>query len=507
MTNMKNISMTFALTLVCTLFTLAQAQTPRMATVNISTQPDKIHIAAEGEVSEIRVEVADESGDVVFQSGAISGGTLDWKMTDAQGERVAAGTYLVTVTFRGAAGKLRKRVEQVTIAENEKANTRAANALAPNAAQATITGAGTAGRIAKFTGAATIGNSIMVESGGKIGIYNAAPTSTLHVVISDPNNPVITGRNLATVGTGVSGQAPDGFGVTGFSTSGTGVYGNTGSGNGVRGGSSSGRGVYGVSNSGTGLHGLSNSSYGTWGQSNSGIGVYGISSAGVGVYGTSSRNDGIVGVSYDDNRAGVSGSHPGGGYGIYGENLSSGFAGYFVGKVHVAGTLSKASGSFKIDHPLDPKNKTLSHSFVESPDMMNIYNGNITTDAKGNATITLPNYFQALNRDFRYQLTVIGGEFAQAIISSKIEGNRFTIKTDKPNVEVSWMVTGIRQDAYAEAHRIPVEEEKPEKERGTYLNPEVFNQPKEKGIEQARQAEQTQGTTAEAAQLQTTRQK
>jgi len=47
-------------------------------------------------------------------------------------------------------------------------------------------------------------------------------------------------------------------------------------------------------------------------------------------------------------------------------------------------------------------------------------------------------------------------------------------------------VTGIRQDAYANKHRIPVEEEKLERERGYYLRPEVFNQPEEKSVEWAR---------------------
>ena len=122
--------------------------------------------------------------------------------------------------------------------------------------------------------------------------------------------------------------------------------------------------------------------------------------------------------------------------------------------VDVVGTLSKGGGSFKIDHPLDPANKYLYHSFVESPDMMNIYNGNITTDGDWLATVMLPDWFEALNRDFRYQLTVIG-QFAQAIVAGKVANNQFSIQTDKPNVEVSWQVTGIRQDAYANAHRIP----------------------------------------------------
>jgi hypothetical protein len=151
----------------------------------------------------------------------------------------------------------------------------------------------------------------------------------------------------------------------------------------------------------------------------------------------------------------------------------SSYAGYFVGRVHVAGVLSKSSGSFKIDHPLDPENKYLSHSFVESPDMMNIYNGNVVTDEQGNATVPLPDYFEALNMEFRYQLTVIG-EFAQAIISEKIKGNSFILKTDKPNVEVSWQVTGVRNDAFAKKHRIQVEEEKESEYKGKYLNPDAF---------------------------------
>jgi len=152
------------------------------------------------------------------------------------------------------------------------------------------------------------------------------------------------------------------------------------------------------------------------------------------------------------------------------------------------GKLTKGSGSFKIDDPLDPANKYLSHSFVESPDMMNVYNGNVTTDKHGIATVTLPDYFEALNGDFRYQLTVIG-QFAQAIVDKEIEGSQFQIKTSLPNVKVSWQVTGIRQDAWANAHRIPVEEEKEAKLKGLYLHPQLYGAPAEKGISWARHPE------------------
>jgi hypothetical protein len=141
--------------------------------------------------------------------------------------------------------------------------------------------------------------------------------------------------------------------------------------------------------------------------------------------------------------------------------------------LEVQGNLSKGGGSFKIDHPLDPTNKYLYHSFVESPDMMNVYNGNVTTDLKGISTIKLPDYFDALNSDFRYQLTCIG-VFANAIIKEKISNNEFTIMTDKPNVEVSWQITGIRKDPYANANRIQVEVEKINTEKGKYLHPKEY---------------------------------
>jgi hypothetical protein len=149
--------------------------------------------------------------------------------------------------------------------------------------------------------------------------------------------------------------------------------------------------------------------------------------------------------------------------------------------LHVTGTLSKAAGSFRIDHPMDPENKYLVHSFVESPDMMNIYNGNITTDASGKATVSLPDYCEVLNRDFRYQLTVIGS-FAQAIISKEVGNNSFEIATSVPNIKVSWQVTGIRQDPYANKFRIPNVEEKAIKDKGKYLNPEAYNLPMTRAI-------------------------
>ncbi|MCB0685053.1 MAG: hypothetical protein KDC53_00970 [Saprospiraceae bacterium] len=143
------------------------------------------------------------------------------------------------------------------------------------------------------------------------------------------------------------------------------------------------------------------------------------------------------------------------------------------GDLAIAGHLSKGSGSFKIDHPLDPKNKYLYHSFVESPDMMNIYNGNVILNKDGEASIQMPDWFEPLNRDFRYQLTPIGAA-ANLYIAQEIKDGIFRIGGGSNGLKVSWQVTGIRQDRYANAHRLKVEVEKEDDKKGTYLHPDVW---------------------------------
>jgi len=149
----------------------------------------------------------------------------------------------------------------------------------------------------------------------------------------------------------------------------------------------------------------------------------------------------------------------------------------FGSDVHVGGTLSKAAGGFKIDHPLDPENRYLQHSFVESPDMLNLYSGNAILDGDGRAWVALPEWFEALNRDCTYQLTPIGGPAPDLHIASEIKEGRFRIAGGSPGLKISWQVTGIRQDAYAQAYPIIVDQEKPPEERGTYLHAEAHGQP------------------------------
>jgi trimeric autotransporter adhesin len=318
-------------------------------------------------------------------------------------------------------------------------------------AQTPISGSGTSGRIAKWTGPNTQGNSVMTESGSKIGIGTATPTDKLTVAGTVRSTtggfkfPDGTVQTTAAAG-GLPAVSTDGT-LTGDGTSAAPL--------GLRVPmtlSATGFDIpLTITSEDAAVYATSQSAYGVYGECiDDGYGVYGRSAVGVGIYGSS----------------------------------DTGMAGVFSGDVAVFGTLSKAGGSFKIDHPLDPENKYLSHSFVESPDMMNIYNGNITLDARGEAVVELPDYFTALNRDFRYQLTSIGG-FSPVYVAEKVANNRFKIAGGKADMEVSWQVTGIRQDAWANAHRIPNEEEKVGKDRGRFMHPEELGQPREKRIEMA----------------------
>ncbi|MCD4750388.1 MAG: hypothetical protein K8R59_13535 [Thermoanaerobaculales bacterium] len=161
-------------------------------------------------------------------------------------------------------------------------------------------------------------------------------------------------------------------------------------------------------------------------------------------------------------------------YAVAGFGTSGTIAAWLQGDVDISGSLSKGGGSFKIDHPLDPETKYLSHSFVESPDMMNVYNGNVVLDAEGRAVIELPDWFEVLNRDFRYQLTPIGAPGPNLFVASEVAGNRFEIAGGTPGMTVSWQVTGIRHDSWAEANRIQVEKDKSLTDQGKYLHPEAL---------------------------------
>jgi hypothetical protein len=133
----------------------------------------------------------------------------------------------------------------------------------------------------------------------------------------------------------------------------------------------------------------------------------------------------------------------------------------------VSGMIHCTSGGFKF-----PDGTVQTTAASVAPDSKNISDGIAFTDLKGRAVVTIPSHFSALNRDFRYQLTPIG-QFAQAIVAAELNNNQFVIQTDRPNVKVSWQVTGTPQDACANAHRIPAEERRNAEERVFDLHPKV----------------------------------
>jgi hypothetical protein len=393
---------------------------------------------------------------------------------------VTAGTDL---TGGGATGTVTLNVDTTKVPQLASANTFTANQTISG--NLTATGA-VFGQTAIFSG----NNSSQVEglSQAGNGIYG--------------NTAGVSG--LANGFAAVLGDSQSYFGVWGTSGSNDGVHGNSVSGNGVAGFSQSGyAGVYG--NGGTGVAGASSSASGPGGNftgftapSGSGLsGTDGADAHGGNAAPTSSENGGngvmALGGTGDSfefvGNDGSGGVFTGGSGNFSGDGVDafpgSGYAGYFDGNLDVRGTIFAGTKDFRIDHPLDPANKYLVHASVESSEMMNIYDGNITTDGQGNATVQLPEWFEVLNTDFRYQLTVIG-QFAQAIVARKIENNQFEIRTSAPNVEVSWQVTGVRQDAYAKAKPLVVEQEKDARLRGFYIHPELYGAPPEKQIEWAR---------------------
>ena len=360
-----------------------------------------------------------------------------------------------------------------------------------------------------FTGNQTITGNITSSAliSGQTGSFSGNNSSQIEGLSQAGNGVYGNTAGISGLANGfaaVLGDSQSYFGVWGTSGSNDGVHGNSVSGNGVAGFSQSGyAGVYG--NGGTGVAGASSSSSGPGGNftgftapSGSGLnGTAGIDSVGGdgdGNSGSNSGGPGVMGTGGGAYSGGAGGVFTGGSAGFGGDGVdgnagtgpaADGWAGNFTGDLQVTGQIFAGTKDFRIDHPLDPANKYLVHASVESSEMKNIYDGNITTDGQGQATVQLPEWFEVLNTDFRYQLTVIG-QFAQAIVARKIENNRFEIRTSAPSVEVSWQVTGVRQDAFAKAHPLVVEQEKEARLRGFYIHPELYGAPPEKQIEWAR---------------------
>lgn len=338
---------------------------------------------------------------------------------------------------------------------------------------------------ATATSGGTYGGWFQSESTDGKGVRGVATATTGYTyggLFESASNAGIGVAGLASASSGytygVSGQSnsPDGAGVYGYgsSTSGS-AYGGY-----FRSNSSGGTAVYGTA-PWTGIYGYATATpdrgqtFGVYGRSDSvdGRGVYGYATASwggaYGVYGRSNSTGGAGVYGYATANVGVLGQ----------TDSSSSYGVYSAGNLAASGTKS-----FQIDHPLKPDRAYLNHFCTEGPEPYNAYSGNITTDAQGYAVVQLPDYFEAINRDFRYQLTVIdsGDDFVLAKVVRKIQNNQFVIRTSKPYTEVSWRVEAIRNDRWVQEYGFLTEQMKPKEQQGKYLHPELYGQPKEMSI-------------------------
>lgn len=247
------------------------------------------------------------------------------------------------------------------------------------------------------------------------------------------------------------------------------------------------------SGGGAAAHGYSsvNTGYGLYGETTAvgsyagyvsgDTGVWGVGTV-VGVYGVTSTGQGIVAALSDG--VAIKGQVTSTGatsYAVFGASPSGAYCGYFDGLLY-ATSASSSIKAFVIDHPLDPANKVLRHSSVESADRKNLYDGIAVADAAGEIVVQLPAYFTALNADFRYQLTAVGASGANLYVKEELVAGRFVIAGAAAGCEVCWQVTGSRKDPFALANPMVVEEDKPAEQRGRFLTPEAHGQPKERGM-------------------------
>jgi hypothetical protein len=215
-------------------------------------------------------------------------------------------------------------------------------------------------------------------------------------------------------------------------------------------------------------------------------------SMGIGVYGYAYDCDSTIGMYADAYGGNVN-------IGLYASSPSgvNDLAGYFDGNVWITGLLSATVKAFRMDHPQDPANKYLTHASMESSEMLNVYSGTIVLDGNGEASVALPDYFEDINKDFRYQLTAIGAPAPNLYIAEEINNNSFKIAGGNPGMKVSWEVTGVRNDPYAQAHPMQVEIEKNDREKGKYLHPEVYGLDDSYGIQTNARREAPQRNTPE----------
>lgn len=339
-------------------------------------------------------------------------------------------------------------------------------------------------------GSATVGNSIITQSGSSITVTGTEFVTGDTVVSGNAGVVGSVGVAGSVTGAFVEGSANSGAGVQGTTSNGeAAVFGqnSTASGGNVQ----SAFGVQGLNTASAGIGvGGSSNSFGSISHSifgNIPMGVIGDSSTGFAVVGASDNGLALVAENGSTDDTAVI-TNIGGGAPLFASGTGGSMFLDANGNLAVSGKITAGVKDFKIDHPLDPANKYLYHASVESSEMMNIYTGTAMMDMSGSAIVSLPDWFEAVNGDFRYQITAIGAPAPNLHIAREIDHNQFVIAGGQSGMKVSWQVTGVRHDAYAKAHPLRVSVQKSEQERGYYLHPELYGAPADKSLAAAHMA-------------------
>ncbi len=340
--------------------------------------------------------------------------------------------------------------------------------------------------------------SYVSDSGGWLGTRSNHP---LHFFTSD-SSPRVTISTAGKMGVGTQAPVCPVHAVS-VENNVSAIYGTVNSG-------TANAGVYGASTAahGNGLIGeahFGSSAYGVWGRSTEGIGVYGSTNVG-----QSENIAGVVGRNFAYEGSGVIGDAPnegfgvlgravgGVGYGVWGVGSAAGVVGHTIDPdnyyaVYAIGSVG-ASGNkdFRIDHPRDPENKYLHHHCAEGPEPLNIYRGTVQLDSSGEAWVTLPDYFEDINKDFTYVLTAVGAAMPNLHVAEEVTDNQFQISGGLSGGKVCWEVKGMRNDLFVRRYGAKVEVNKPEHERGKYQHPELYGKPAELAIHYRATAQTTQ---------------
>lgn len=290
---------------------------------------------------------------------------------------------------------------------------------------------GKTGNNSGVVGESTTGNGVYGVSDtdgqgrGENGVYGRSNV---------PNKGGVYGENPAGGGYGAYGNA------TGFS--GIGVYG-------AAPGSSSSRGVLGTATTGYGVYGSASDP--------NGIGVYGESARGahgeIGTYYSGTigwpAHHGGFGTEIGNFAVGVLGSAgSSGGVGVLaigsGVGDSVAPAGAFLGNIFLTGEVYFANEG--VANPLDSvaAASPVTRRAVESSQALDVCSGNVTLDANGEATVSVPGS-SSWNADARYQLTSIGAPAPGLYIAEEVKDGHFRIAGGSPGLKVSWQISCVRR--------------------------------------------------------------